>query len=205
MKKLIDRRSIPFTLAGLTILLAILLYSLPPEQTLGNIIKVVFLHGALVETGLIAFGIAGLLGLVYLVSKRERVYQWCLATQKTALVVWVLYALSSIVATYLAWGVAIAWEEPRVLASAKILIVSLGFFLLVLWVNHRQFTAVANVVTAVAAWALTKGAITLRHPFNPIGSSDSAIFKWLFAIIVAVVLLMAFQLTRWLHVGREDG
>jgi len=205
MKKLVDRRSIPLSLTGLIILVAILLYSLPPEQTLGNIIKVVFLHGALVETGLIAFGVTGLLGLVYLVWNRESVYQWCLATQKTALVVWVLYALSSIVATYLAWGVAIAWEEPRVLASAKILIASLGFFLLALWVNHRQFTAVVNVVTAVLAWALTKGAVILRHPFNPIGSSDSATFQWLFAIIVAVVLLMAFQLTRWLQVGSEDG
>ena len=205
MKKLLDRRTIPMSLAGLTILVAILLYTVPPEQTLGNIIKVVFLHGALVETGLIAFGVAGLLGVACLVWNRETVYRWCWAAQKTALVVWVLYALSSIVATYRAWGVAIAWEEPRVLASAKILIVGVGFLLLALWVNHRQFTAVVNVVMAVLAWSLAKGAVTVRHPFNPIGSSDSTVFKGLFAIIALVIMLMALQLTRWLHEGAEAG
>jgi hypothetical protein len=101
--------------------------------------------------------------------------------------------------------VAIAWQEPRVQASARILIASVGLFPLARWVNHRQFTAVANVVMAVAAWVLSKGSVIVRHPFDPIGRSDSAIFKGFFAVIVLIVLLMALQLTRWFHTGEETG
>ena len=49
------------------------------------------------------------------------------------------------------------------------------------------------------AWWLTKSAVNLRHPFNPIGSSDSVAFKWVFVAILFVVLLMAIQLARWLR------
>ena len=102
-------------------------------------------------------------------------------------------------ATYLAWGVAIAWNEPRVQASAKVLGACIPFLILVLWVGHRQFTAVVNVVMAVLAWWLTKSAVNLRHPLNPIGSSDSVAFRWFFVAILFVVLLMAIQLARWLR------
>ena len=176
---------------------------LPPEQTLGNVIKVVFLHGALVQTGLVAFTVAGLLGLAYLARNGESLYQWCLAAQKTAVIVWVAYALSSMTATYLAWGVAIAWDEPRVQASAKVLGACLAFLPSTLFGNHRRFTAVINVMMAALAWGLIKSAIIVRHPFNPIGSSDSATLKWFFVAVFAVVLTMAIQLARWLHVNGQ--
>jgi hypothetical protein len=199
MKRLIHRQNIPISLIGLGILAAILLYFLPPEKRLGNIIKIVFLHGALIQTGLVAFGIAGLLGLTYLIRNSETLYRWCLATQKAAVIVWVIHTGSSIITTYFAWGVAIAWNEPRVRAVAAILGACLAFLILGLWASHRYFTAVINIVMAVAAWVLIKGAGIVRHPFNPIGSSDSVIFKWFFVAIFASTMLMAIQLTRWLH------
>jgi hypothetical protein len=199
IRRLLNRKNIPRSLVGLAVLAAVLLLLLPPERTLGNTIKAVYIHGALVQTGLLAFGASGLLGLAYLARPRESLHQWCLAVQKTAVAVWVTYALSSMLATYLAWGVAIAWNEPRVQASAKVLGVCIAFLVLVLWVGHRQFTAAVNVVMAALAWWLTKSAVNLRHPFNPIGSSESVAFRWFFIAILLVVLLMAIQLARWLR------
>ena len=198
MNIVIRRRSIPVTLLLLALLIAVLLYLLPPEETLGNAIKAVFIHGALVEAGLLAFGAAGLLGLACLVRESEALHQWCLAVQKTTVVVWVAYAISSMVATYLAWGVAIAWNEPRVRVSANLLGAALIFLVLALWVRNRYLTGAANVVMAALAWGLTKGAINIRHPFNPIGTSDSATFKWLFAGTLVAVILMVVQTARWL-------
>ena len=44
-------------LAGAALIgLAVALWLIPPEQTLGNVIKVIFLHGALVRVGLLTFG-----------------------------------------------------------------------------------------------------------------------------------------------------
>ena len=69
--KLTNRKNIIKSLVGLAILTAVLLLLLPPERTLGNTIKAVYIHGALVQTGLLAFGAAGLLGLAYLARSRE--------------------------------------------------------------------------------------------------------------------------------------
>ena len=90
--------------------------------------------------------------------------------------------------------------NKMVVTSAKVLAVCVSFLVLGLWVGHRQFTAAINVVMAGLAWWLTKSAINIRHPFNPIGSSDSAAFKGFFVAIFFVVLLMAVQLARWLRV-----
>ena len=194
-----SHQSIPLSLILLGALVIALLFLLPPERTLGPVIKAVFLHGALVRTGLIAFAATGILGLVSLVWNVEPLHQWCLAVLKTAGIVWGVYALSSMVATYLAWGVVIAWDEPRVQASAQVLGAYAFFLALVLWVNDRRLTAAINIVMAVLVWMLTKGAINVRHPLDPIGTSDSAVFRWFFAAISATIMLMAIQVARWLY------
>ena len=203
MRRLVSHQSIPVSLISLGALVAALLFLLPPERTLGDVIKAVFLHGALVRTGLIAFAVTGILGLAALVWNVEPLHRWCLAALKTAGMVWGVYALSSMVATYLAWGVVIAWDEPRVQASARVLGAYAFLLTLALWVNDRRLTAAVSIVIAVLTWMLTKGAINIRHPFDPIGSSDSAVFRWFFAAISATILLIAFQVARWLCVVQK--
>jgi hypothetical protein len=197
MQHFLDRQYIVPSLLGLAVIALILLLLLPPEQMLGHIIKVVFLHGALVQTGLLTFAAAGIVGLGYLFFRRESVYTWCLAAQKTGVVVWSLYILSSIVVTYLAWGIPVAWNEPRVRISAIIWFACLAFFLLGRLAQQQVFTAIINVVMAVAAWMLVKSAGILRHPFDPIGTSDSPLFKIIYAALGIITFLMAIQLTRW--------
>ncbi len=199
MKQLLDHRYILPSLLGLAVVLGVLLYFLPSEKTLDRIIRIIFLHGALVQVGLLMFSAAGVLGLIYLLNKEESLYQWGLAAQKTAVIVWIMYTFSSVVVTYLAWGVAIAWNEPRVQVSANILGGCVVFLVLTLLMKHRQFTAVVNVVLAVLVWFLIKRANIVRHPFNPIGSSDSTNFKWFFIAICLTILFMVIQLTRWIH------
>jgi len=135
------RSGIVISLGVLLVVLVGLLILVPPEQTLGDIVKVVFLHGALVQVGLVAFAVAGALGLAYCIRRSETVYAWCLAVQKTAVLMWIVYAISSMIATYQAWGVWIAWDEPRVRASISVLWFSVICLLLVLWIRHRLFTA----------------------------------------------------------------
>jgi hypothetical protein len=183
-------------LAGLSIVLLLLI---PAEQTLGNIIKVIFLHGALVEVGLLVFAAAGLVGLAYLVWRTEALDRWTLALQKTGVILWIVYALSSMVSTKLAWGQWIAWDEPRVRASALVLGFSILCLLFVLWVDNRYFTALANIAVAGVSWYLVKGANILRHPFDPIGMSSSDRYRIFFVLLILLILLLAVQLTLWLH------
>lgn len=180
----------------------VILWLIPAEQTLGSIIKVIFLHGALVEVGLLIFAAAGLVGLAWLVWRTAPLERWMLALQKTGVLVWIVYALSSMVSTKLAWGQWIAWDEPRVRASALVLGFSLLCLLFVIWVDHPIFSALVNVAVAGLSLYLVKGANILRHPFDPIGTSGSDRYRFFFALLIVVVSLLAVQLTLWLR--KED-
>ncbi len=186
---------LPF--AAMAAIAALLLALIPPEKTLGWIIRPVFLHGALVQVGLAAFAVAGVLGVAHFLRRRPAVSAWCLAVQETAVGVWVAYALSSMVTTRLAWGEWIAWDEPRVRASIHVLWFSLACLLLVRWMNHPTFTAVANIVAAGAVWFLIKGAGLLRHPFDPIGGSNSLTYQVIYWLLVVTVLAAAAVGAAW--------
>lgn len=177
----------------------LLLYMLPEEKTLGGVIKVVLLHGALVQAGLYAFFAAGLLGLVYLATRRKDALAWCDAVQKTAVVVWAAYVVSSMIATYMAWGQWIAWDEPRVRASAYVLGFGLAALALTWWVGDALFTALLNTVTAVVVWVPVKGAGVIRHPLNPLGPSTADVFRMYALALLAVTLGLTALLAWWLH------
>lgn len=179
---------------------ALLLVLLPDEKTLGPVVKAVLLHGALVQTGLYAFLAAGALGLVWLATRRDDVLRWCTAVQQTAVVVWLAYVVSSMVATYMAWGQWIAWDEPRVRSSAYVLLFALAALLVAWWVGDGLFTALLNIVTAAVVWYLVKGVGVVRHPLDPLGPSTADVFRIyalaLLMIAVCLAALLASELQR---------
>ncbi|HAJ34132.1 MAG TPA: hypothetical protein DCL15_00350 [Chloroflexi bacterium] len=177
--------------------LAIALWLIPPEQTLGNVIKVIFLHGALVRVALLAFAAAGVLSLGFLLTRRIAWYAWAMAVQKGAVMLWIVYALTSSISTWLSWGEWVAWDEPRVRASVHVLWFSVACLLLALWMGNRIFAAVVNLLVTVVTWTLIRGATIIRHPFDPIGASGSETYQTLYWVMVAALLLLAGLLVRW--------
>jgi len=65
-----QNRTVLLMAIGLLSLLALWLVLAPAETRLGNVIKLVYIHGALVWVGLLTFSLAGLLGLIALVLRR---------------------------------------------------------------------------------------------------------------------------------------
>lgn len=183
--------------AATTLIIALVL--LPPEQILGNVIKVIFLHGALVRVGLLLLGAAGLLGALALITRRDGLCGWTLASLEAGIVIWLAYIIASMVSTRMSWGEWIAWEEPRVRASFHVLWFTVACLGLALWVGHRTFTAAVTILAAIVAWVLVRGAILLRHPFDPIGTSSSNTYLTLYWVMVVALLVLAAILVRWLH------
>lgn len=194
----------PWTIAVFVALAIADLWLIPAEQTLGGIIKVIFLHGALVEVGLIIFLLGGLVGLAYVIWRTDRLAQWGAALQKTGVILWIVYALASMFSTKLAWGQWIAWDEPRVRASAMVLGLAIACLLFSWWVGSHLFTALANVAVTGVSFYLIKGASLLRHPFDPIGTSSSDTYRLYFGVLMLIVLLLAVQLTFWLRSRRPS-
>ncbi len=207
--RLLRKRVLPLATGGLLVLLAVWLVLAPAEARLGQVVKLVYVHGALVWTGLLTFGVAGLLGLVALllhyVANRPAAawYRGSRAAGVAALIVWVIYALSAMLVTGLTWGQWIAWGEPRVRATAMILAATVAAAVIVRLVDQRDFTAMVNVALGIAPWIVVSRVEAIRHPVNPIGGSGSTAIQGFYLLIVLTVVGLAATLVAWLWAGAE--
>jgi hypothetical protein len=199
--KALKNRLLPWVALGLLGLLAVWVALAPAEARLGNLLKLVYVHGALVWSGLLTFSLAGVLGLVALVVHRPVWYRGTWAAARAALLVWIVYAISSMLVTGLTWGQVIAWNEPRVQASGLILAAALVLVVVARLVNHRDFTALVSVAMGVVPWIVVRQAGVIRHPVDPIGGSGSAAIQGFYWLIVLTVAGLAVILTAWLWAG----
>lgn len=170
----------------------------PAEARLGNLIKLIYLHGALVWVGMGTFAAAGLLGLVALVVRRRAWYHGSQAASLAALALWAAYSVSAVVVTGLAWGQWIAWGEPRVRATGLILVAA-AILAVVTWlVRHADLSAVVNILLGIAAWIAVLRAEVIRHPEDPIGASESGVMQTYYLLIVLTVAALASLFVYWL-------
>jgi hypothetical protein len=212
MKLVILRnRILPLLAAGLCALLVMWIVLAPAEARLGNVVKLVYVHGALVWLGLLLFSLAGALGLVTLVMRRlsgrtEEARVWVRGTHSAAsaaLAVWIVYAVSAMAVTELTWGQVIAWNEPRVRATALILGAALVLALLVRLIDQPDFAAAVSLVMGIVPWVVVRQAEVIRHPVDPIGSSGSTAIQVFYSLIVMTIAGLGATLVAWLWITAE--
>jgi len=215
--EIVRKRALPLLAAVLLIVLVVWVVLAPAESRLGNVIKLVFVHGALVWSGLLSFTLAGALGLVSLALGRYAAAQgrglassaaaiWARGTESAglaALFVWVAYVISSMAVTGLAWGQVIAWNEPRVRATGLILLAALVLFIVARLVANRDFTAIVSVLMGIVPWVVVNQAGVIRHPVDPIGGSESASIQAFYALILLTVIGLTLTLIAWIWAGAE--
>jgi hypothetical protein len=199
----LETRLLPLTAAGLFCLLLVWVILAPAEARLGNVVKLVYVHGALVWAGLLTFTLAGVVGLVALLLRRPVWYRATRAASEAALVVWVIYAISAMVVTGLTWGQIIAWNEPRVQASALILGAALLLALVTRVVDQPDFSAAVNLALGVVIWIVVRQADVIRHPVNPISESGSAAIQTFYLLILLTIVGLAAVLVAWLWARAE--
>ena len=196
LKKL--NRALPLLALGLLGLLALWIALAPAEARLGNVIKLVYVHGALVWVGLLTFSTAGALGLAALVLRRPIWYQGTRAAGLAAIIVWIAYIISSMAVTSLTWGQVIAWNEPRVRATALILAAALLLTIVARLIDHPDFSAAVNLVMGIVPWIVVRQSGVIRHPVDPIGGSESAAIQSYYLLIVLTIGTLVATLIAWL-------
>jgi hypothetical protein len=187
-------------LIGLCVALAALvLWAMPAEKTIGQVIKIVYLHGALSRAGMLGFNAAGVLGLAYLVRPIHALGQWSRALLISGWAFWAAHFLVSMPATRLTWGPWVAWGEPRVTMTLQVL--AAGFLVILVsgLLKDLRFAAAANLLFAIAFAVLAALTGVLRHPLDPIGSSPSTLLRVAYlALLVPItgcMVLAAWRLT----------
>jgi hypothetical protein len=184
-------------LIGLCVLLAALvLLLMPAEKTIGQVIKIVYLHGALSRAGMLGFILAGLFGLIYLIRPVQALGQWSRALLISGWACWAAHFLVSMPATRLTWGPWVAWGEPRVTMTLQVLAAGLLVILVSWMLKDLRFAAAANLLFAIAFVVLAELTGVLRHPLDPIGSSPSTLLRLAYlALLIPIASCMV--LVAW--------
>jgi len=185
--------------ATLGVILLILLWLSPAERTLGQTVKLVYLHGALVRTAMLLVAASLPVNLVALLGRQSDWLAWGKALIWTALAIWLVHTLFSMVTTYAAWGVFIAWFEPRTRFTFTVAVEGLLIVVIAYLVGDDRFSALAFVVLAGLTLALAPRLGAVQHPLNAIGSSSSGAIQAYYTTIWVVTLLMSILLAVWLH------
>ena len=196
MMKTIHRWTWPL-FAGLLILLAVLLWLSPAEQTLGQAVKLVYLHGTLVRTAMIVFAISLPINLLALIRPQKNWATWGKAFVWGAATIWLAHTLFSMVTTYITWGIAIAWFEPRTrftfaVAGASVIFVAAAHF-----VNNTRFSSLSFTVLGGLILSLLPRLGIIQHPLDPIGTSTSDAIRAFYAAILVITLILGGLLIIW--------
>lgn len=180
--------------SALIFLLDALVVLSPAEATLGNIVKLVYLHGAMERIAVLGFLLAGVFGLAHLLFQRESLAHWTQGCIETGLVLWAAQVLVSLPAQILAWG-AISWDEPRVAGALWIITLAGLTYGVARWMSGARWMAMAAIAIALIVTAILHGEVNVVHPPNAILASDSSAIKFFYAAIVMTIGLVAFQFT----------
>ncbi|HSN78509.1 MAG TPA: hypothetical protein VL334_25855 [Anaerolineae bacterium] len=191
------RRALALAL-GLLALLALLLILSPAERQLGNLIKVIYLHGALARVGLYALMLASLPALAYLIRPQPALLRWSNAIQVAGMIVFIVHFALSVIPTHATWGMWIAFDEPRTRMSLQIIGVGLLVIVVRRLLDDPRFSAVANLLLGAAVLLLNLRTGVLRHPLNPIGESTSSAIQLYYAGILLTCAALTGLLAWWL-------
>ncbi len=197
------RRS-PYLWLAISLLTLFLLSAFaPPEKTLGDNARVVYLHGIWVWAALAAFLAAALTGLAGLLTRRLEFHLWSRALGRTGLVFWITYLPISLWAMQANWnGLFLAeprWRLALIYAIAGLLL-QVGLTLL----QKPIWASIINLAYFAAMMISLQVTENVMHPPSPILNSDAVRIQFYFITLLLFGLFAAWQTARiWYSLERK--
>lgn len=161
----------------------------PAEKSLGQIIKLVYLHVALDGSGYLGFALSGGLGILYLfLPNRNRVIQDSRLIGWLALLAFTGGTILSLAAARLSWG-SISLSEPLLVLSIRIILLALIVQTAVTLLPQTRWRGLIQVFPiCYLVWAAPR-VPRYMHPNDPIGASDSVAIRLAFLAFLILSLL----------------
>jgi hypothetical protein len=169
----------------------------PEERTLGENVRIVYLHGAWVLTAEVSLAAAGLAGLLGILFRREAAHRWSAALGRTGIFFWVTYLPLSLWAMQANWN-GMFLVEPRfriaVIFAVTGVLLQIGLTL----IGKPVITSLGNVLYIVALRiALSQADYVMHPPPSPIFSSGTLSIQLYFVGLIFLTLAAAYYMTRW--------
>jgi hypothetical protein len=194
------RKRFSLLLVACSVLTLLILALMPAERTIGQVIKIVYLHGALSRAGMVGLLGAGIAAAAALVTRKPALARWTQGLLISGWAFWTAHFIVSMPATRLTWGPWIAWGEPRVTMTLQLVAAGLVVVLVSALLKDARFTAVAALLLATAVVFMAAQTGVIRHPLDPIGGSPSARLRLVYLLLLLPVIgsmaLVAWRLTR---------
>lgn len=172
------------------IVLGVALMLMPPERSVGYLLRVIFVHGALVQVAVGLFVLGALAALLALVTDHPRAWAWTRAAQVTALEAWLAGFIVSFYPSYVTWGAPIVWAEPRTQMMTRVLIVAVLVFSISRWVEDRRVIALGTGAVGLLVPFLVWRTAVIRHPLDPVGTSPSVALRVSYALVLASLAIL---------------
>lgn len=191
------RVAIP-VLGGIAALMALVLWLAPLEQTLGAGIRIVYIHVALIWTGMLQLVVAGILGLILLITESPGVQQWVTTISRVGFGFLTAAVVASLWAEIVNWG-AILWSEPRTRAMLQLLAVALIARVLYGWIRQPRIQGLLHLLVALFLVASTLLVPRFFHPDDPIGSSTATAIQLTFYSLFSLCFIAGLWIMGYIH------
>ncbi len=188
-------------LTGIALLAALVVWFGPAERTLGQGIKIVYVHVPLVWTGMVGLAATGVLGLVLALTARAGIQRWMQTAGRVTLGVLLAALATGMLAAQINWG-GVFWDEPLMIMLVRTILVFAVAHLLGGWLPWKRAGGLLVAGATLFILAGIRFTPQVLHPGNAISSSASAeirlTFVGLFALCVLAAAWIVWQLRRLL-------
>lgn len=184
----------------------------PQDAKLGAWVRLVIWHGMLKWACIMVIFAMGVVAVVYLVSKRDVLYDWVRALQITTLLAWVFAVGVGAASAKLVWN---SWNltERRMTMSVIYIMIAAAGLIVGLVLDKPRLTSALAVVTSISmaallAWIELAPATDDVHPANAVFGSDNVAFK-VFGVLMMVtclawVLALVIPTRHWVQRQGHD-
>jgi hypothetical protein len=170
----------------------------PAERSLGGNVRVVYPHGAWVWAALACFAAAALAGLLGLARRSQLLLGWSRALGRAGLFFWISYLPISLWAMQTNWN-GLFLAEPRfrlaVIFSVAGVLLQIGLTLL----ENPAWAGWGNLGYAIILFSALRLTPNVMHPQSPIFTSDAWRVQLFFTALLALTLLLAWQIANWFY------
>jgi hypothetical protein len=169
----------------------------PQEKSLGDNIRIVYLHGAWALTAEFALGFSAVAGLLGILTRRENLHHWSAALGYTGLFFWVTYLPLTLWAMQANWN-GLFLSEPRFRAAVLFAITGVLLQLGLTLLARPAFTSLINVLFFIALLiGLSRAQYIMHPPPSPIFSSGVLSLQLFFLVITFLTLVAAWFMSLW--------
>lgn len=170
----------------------------PSERTLGDNVRLVYLHGAWVWTAMIAFMAAAAAGLLGFLTRKAGPHTWSFALGQTGLLFWITYLPLSLWTMQANWN-GLYLAEPRWRIGLHYALIGVLLQVGLILLRRARLASVSNILfLAALLWSLSR-AEQVMHPPSPILGSDSTSIQFYFLGLTGLCLMAAGTLAAMLR------